>query len=44
MTTFRGSDTMENMSQEQMEAHIGRWKSCMNGLCSIWNLGRYLVT
>ena len=32
MNLFRGSHTMANMSLEQMEVQMGRWKSWMGGL------------
>ena len=38
MYLFRGSDAMENMSPEEMEAHMGRWKSWMGGLAQAGTL------
>jgi len=35
MYLFRGSDAMANMSLEQMEVHMGRWKSWMRGLLNL---------
>jgi len=29
---FRGGDAMEHLSPEQMEAHMGKWKTWMGGL------------